>query len=402
MKTFDLGGVRSSRPFKIRRVSHIGLNAVDLPAMIRCYQEHLGLRPTDTSNGLFERLDPDRVRIPEPDCRNLYFFRYGGDHHQFVLMDKRLWELLDPEHPQLSVNQVSWQVGSLAEVNAAVECLGDENQRILRAGRDMPGSNWHTYVLDPDGYTVELTFGMEQVGWDGYSKPRRAWDDLRHTTFPQLPTATEFAEMAEQRRNGIADHEGFRPDRDDEVYEVGGVMLARPFKIVGMGPFSLIVQDMDRAVDYYVGSLGFDIRSRQTVDGVEFAMLSCNTGHHALALYDIRARSAFGLKADANLVGAGFQVATYRQLREAVAFLTSKGLSEVLVPGELVPGFDHVAHLRDPDGNLIQLYHQMRQCAPADGRAGRASITGPAADWPELIDPADDSFQGEAYMGPWM
>ena len=44
------------------------------------------------------------------------------------------------------------------------------------SGRDMPGSNWHTYLLDPDGHSNELYYGIEQIGWDGYSKPQSMYD----------------------------------------------------------------------------------------------------------------------------------------------------------------------------------------------------------------------------------
>jgi len=44
--------------------------------------------------------------------------------------------------------------------------------RISRAGRDMPGSNWHCYPYDIEGHRNELYYGMEQIGWTGLSKPR--------------------------------------------------------------------------------------------------------------------------------------------------------------------------------------------------------------------------------------
>ena len=36
----------------------------------------------------------------------------------------------------------------------------------------MPGSNWHAYLYDPDGQSNELYYGIEQIGWNGHSKPR--------------------------------------------------------------------------------------------------------------------------------------------------------------------------------------------------------------------------------------
>ena len=64
---------------------------------------------------------------------------------------------------------------------------------IQRVGRDMPGSNWHTYVYDPDGHTNELYYGIEQIGWDGLSKPGAMYDrGFREAPpLPQIPTSAE-------------------------------------------------------------------------------------------------------------------------------------------------------------------------------------------------------------------
>lgn len=400
-RTYDVGGVRLSRPFRIRRVSHIGLNCADAPAMVRCYRDHLGLRLTDVSGNLAERLDPDHRLLTADGARLLYFMRYGGDHHQLVLMHRQMWAQLDQEHPHATVNQISWQVGSLDEVAGAIDYLGGEDQRILRSGRDMPGSNWHTYVLDPNGYTVELTFGMEQVGWNAVSKPRTTWDTSRHTTFPVLPYVSEYAEVEAERARGMRWEDGFRPEPEQESCPVDGVLLARPFKVVSHGPFSVVVDDLDTSLGFYRDLLGLRVRTRGTHDGVDFAMLACNTGHHALALYGPAVRGRIGLAEGASLFATGFQVANHRQLKDGVGYLRDHGYAEVDVPAQLVPGFGHVTHLRDPDGNLIQLYFHMRQCAASGGPPVPPSQVGPADTWPGTIDAADDVFHGETFMGPW-
>jgi catechol 2,3-dioxygenase-like lactoylglutathione lyase family enzyme len=399
MTTYDVGGVRLPRPFQIRRVSHIGLNCSDAPAMVRCYRDHLGLRSTDSSENLANRLDPDGELLTADGAREMHFLRYGADHHQFVLMHRQLWSLIDPEHQTVTINQLSWQVGSLAEVAGAVDYLGGEKQRILRSGRDMPGSNWHTYVLDPNGYTDELTFGMEQVGWDALSKPRTYWDSLRHRTFPDLPIASEFAEVEALPAGEVGT--GFRPEAEEETYAVDGVLLARPFKVVGLGPFSIVVDDIDESLGFYRDLFGFRVRTRATHDGVDFALLACNSGHHALALYAPEVRECVGLPAGTSVFGVGFQLANHRQLLDAVAYLTERGYAEVDVPAELVPGFSHVTHLRDPDGNLMQLYFHQRQLPPGAADDGPPSVVGPAAAWPESIGAPADVFGGEIFMGPW-
>ena len=60
----------------------------------------------------------------------------------------------------------------IEEIADAHTYFTDHQVRIQRVGRDMPGSNWHTYVYDPDGHTNELYYGIEQIGWNQLSKPR--------------------------------------------------------------------------------------------------------------------------------------------------------------------------------------------------------------------------------------
>src|SRR5437667_11969634 len=66
---------------------------------------------------------------------------------------------------------------------------------IQRVGRDMPGSNWHVYVYDPDGHTIELYYGIEQIGWNQLSKPT----EMYYRGFrekPSLPQVSEITEVA--------------------------------------------------------------------------------------------------------------------------------------------------------------------------------------------------------------
>ena len=66
----------------------------------------------------------------------------------------------------------------------------------------MPGSNWHTYIRDPDGHTVELYYGMEQIGWDGRSKP----EAMYYRAFreqPELPQISEEQEVSDAVAKGI-------------------------------------------------------------------------------------------------------------------------------------------------------------------------------------------------------
>ena len=160
---YNVGGVWLERPFKIRRLGHFGFNVVKLEESLRFYTELLGFRISDV-NDWTQRVTPEQLEgLGDPHG---YFTRYGGDHHAFVLFNKRLMDALNPGRtkPGVTINQITWQVGSLAEVGAAPQWFREQGVELIRTGRDMPGSNWHTYAFDPDGHTNELYYGIEQVG----------------------------------------------------------------------------------------------------------------------------------------------------------------------------------------------------------------------------------------------
>ncbi len=120
----------------------------------------------------------------------------------------------------------------MEEVFAAADHHRDRQVEIRRVGRDMPGSNSHTYIRDPDGHTVELYYGMEQISWDGRSKPESIYyRALRET--PELPQMSEAQEVREAIAKGIDIDAGNIIDGQDRrgEYIVAGVKLPRPFKV---------------------------------------------------------------------------------------------------------------------------------------------------------------------------
>ncbi|MEV0473930.1 VOC family protein [Streptomyces prunicolor] len=397
----DVGGVRLRRPFKIRRLGHFGYNCVDIDAMLDFYVDGLGLIVSDRSATMPARL-PAEIRAElGPNEKMLHFTRFGSEHHQLVFISQRVWDWVGRDNGSAgaSINQVTWQVGSLAEVVGGAEWIWGRGERLLRSGRDMPGSNWHTYLFDPEGHINELYYGMEQIGWDGLSKPSQMWSGVFHER-PSLPQRSEATEVADAGGSGIDIASGHRAvESTSDGVAVDGVVMRRPFKIVGIGPVSLFVEDLEATKRFYTTVLGFDVRREVEWNGHRGVLLSCGTDHHNLALYEVGLREAIGLGHRNDSMALGFRLANYRQLRAAVAHMVARGAEEVEVPGELVPGFDYVSHLRDPDGNLVQLYYYQRQCAPEDPFP--TTVSGGASQWPEVIDAPSDVFGGQQFLGPW-
>jgi catechol 2,3-dioxygenase-like lactoylglutathione lyase family enzyme len=399
---FDVGGILLDRPFRVRRLGHFGFNVVNMDEAKRFYVDLLGFKISDIAEGFASRLSEEQRAQVKGDPRG-YFTRYGGDHHAFVLFNKQVMDMLRaPIRPDVTINQITWQVGSLQEVGDAAKWLNERGETLQRVGRDMPGSNWHAYVYDPDGHTNELYYGIEQVGWDGYSKPKSMYDrGFREA--PQLPQINEFQEVQDALAKGIDLESGYRHlDEMPAKYDVQGVMLPRPFKITRIGPVGLFVEDVERAETYYRDTLGFVTSEETRHDGQRCVFLRTNTEHHSVALYPMALRKSFGLSEHSTSAGFGLQLANYRQLRDACDFLEENGVRvDRNPPAAMRPGMDYVAHAYDPDGHCIQLYYYMEQVG-WDGKVRAPGERRPIESvWPETVEPLPDTYEGEAFLGPW-
>ena len=396
----EIGGVRWPRPFRIRRLGHFGVNVADPEKSKDFYCRLLGFRISDPLD-FAPRLPEEKRGAVGPTLG--YFARHGTDHHSFVFFPKGAYQAMNPwaTRPQGTVNQITWQVGSLQEISDAFDWFSARGKPIRRAGRDLPGSNWHFYPPDPEGHTNELYYGIEQIGWDGYSKPRDMYG-VRYTKPPQLPHKSELAEVLTATAEGIPIEKGLRASEiAEEKYDVGGILLGRPFKIVRHGPVRLFATDLEAMVSFYRDDLGLTVTEETQYRGHRCVFLRANTEHHSMALYPLALRDELELSAHTTLMSFGLQLGSYKQLRDALDFLRGAGVRIRLLPPELFPGVDYSAFAIDPDGFAFQLYYYMEQIG-WDGKPRPASQRTKIdnAKWPEAVEGRNDTFLGEVYMGP--
>ena len=312
-RMYDVGGVLLARPFKARRLGHFALWQTDLEMARRLYVDVLGFRHTDT----VER-DGNPVAV---------FTSHGTDHHSLAAIHASTAEGVRKAHYEngVVVNQISFQVGTLEEVANAHEYFAQRQVTISRLGRDFPGSNWALYVLDPDGHRIEFYYGMEQIGWDRRSKPAAAYLREVRNGFA-LPQPAEMTEIMNCERSGIDLNSGFRPTEDLPYdYCVGGVMLQRPFKVTRIGPVKLFVSDIDASERFYTELLGLTKTDDVYYRGHRCVFLRCGAEHHSIGLFPMALRQEFGFEAADTLMSIGVQVATYRQLKDAIGFLKQQG-----------------------------------------------------------------------------
>ena len=398
---FDVGGVLLQRPFRVRRLGHFGLFTNRMEAAKHFYCDLMGFQISDPVN-----LAPRATRPGQLDGMgdtNVYFTRYGTDHHSFVLFPRDVFESVGAKFPpRVNINQITWQVGSLKEVVVANQWFNDNEIPTHRSGRDTPGSNWHSYMRDPDGNTNELFYGIEQIGWDGKSKPSEMYERGFNVT-PPLPQMAEYQEVDDFSGRGVDLASGYRHRETAPFkYEIGGIMLPRPFKVTAIGPVRLFVTDMAKSVDFYTNYLGFVISEEVVWRGHRCVFLRANTEHHLIALYPDALRDELGISHKSFMLSFGLRLNDYRQLKNAIGYLKENSGQIHHLPPELFPGMDYNAFAVDPDGQLIQLYSYMEQIGwdgrprPADQRRRVAE-----GEWPDAIEPLSDYVQGEQFFGPW-
>jgi catechol 2,3-dioxygenase-like lactoylglutathione lyase family enzyme len=403
---YDVGGLMLPRPFKIRRLGHMGLNMERLDEAITFYCDALGFRITDQINVLDSVPEEARPFVGDvlSDPR-LTFTSNCGDHHALVLAHKSFGTLWgnDRKVQDITFSQLTFQVGSLQEVVEAEAYLKERGVEIGHYGRDMPGSNWEIYAYDPDDNMIELYYGIEQIGWQRTSKPAgmhyRGYMDV----MPSLPQMSEAAELREALAKDIDIHAGYQPSEEHlaETYVVGGVLLPRPFKVTGIGPVSLFTERMDDMIAFYTDMLGFEVVEEVELHSRRIVYFRTGTEHHTFALADKALRSILGLSEHTSCLSIGLQVGSFTQLRDAAGFLMERGYELVHgLPQEIYVGIDYAVHLKDPDGHLVCLYYYMEQIGWDGKPRPRSERRDMIVPWPEKLDPMSDTYGGTAYMGP--
>ena len=389
---YNVGGVALDRPFKILRLGHFGFNAADFEASRRFYFDLLGFF------------------ITEPAGAG-YFGRHAGDHHSFALFDKkkfneRQYAGHNAKHfrAENDINQITWQVQSVAEMTAATEYFHDIGVEVMREGRaGGGGSQFHLYVWAPDEQIFELYYGIEQISWNGYARPVA----MRHGTAvaPKEPQLPDYQLITDDLNQGINVLDGARyVSKMPLKYNVDGLLLPQPFKITRVGPVKLFVDDYDKLKRWHTQVLGFTLTEEVEWQGERCAFLRCNNEHHSLGIFPKSWRKKLGLSETTSSMSFGLQLANYRQLKDAVKFLRDNGVrvETDIIPPELHPGIDYAAYAFDPDGHCIELYYSMEQIGwEGKPRPKELRRKVDPNHWPEILEPLTDTYTGEPYIGPW-
>lgn len=174
-----------ARPFsaqltQIMRLGHVVLSVANYDAMVELLTQKLGFAVSDFVEGAFSFLRC----YPNPY------------HHTFAV-----GRSADGNH----LHHVNFMVSDMDDIGRAVNRLKKTDTPIVFGpGRHMPSGSIFLYFLDPDGMTVEYSFGMEEFPEQGAREPRLLephpealdiWGSVPKPNFAQVgPIETRGAE----------------------------------------------------------------------------------------------------------------------------------------------------------------------------------------------------------------
>ena len=147
-------------PFQLRKLGHVVLNVTDLEASVRFYTGVLGLEVSDRY--------PDTM-VPG----GMVFLRCNADHHGVALVGGAA------KSERSSLNHFAFEVATPDEVFRARAWLRKHDVPIVFEGRRRAGCQIAVEFRDPDGNNLEVYWGIDQVGTNGYVRPASEWRQAR-------------------------------------------------------------------------------------------------------------------------------------------------------------------------------------------------------------------------------
>jgi 2,3-dihydroxy-p-cumate/2,3-dihydroxybenzoate 3,4-dioxygenase len=132
---------------KIQRLGHIVMRVPDLAGASAFYTRVLGFRISDMIDGqaCFMRCHPSPY------------------HHGIALI----------QAARAQLHHVNFMVTEIDDIGRAIARFGKSGVRVVYGpGRHPPSDSVFLYFLEPDGLTLEYSFGMEEFPADHARKPR--------------------------------------------------------------------------------------------------------------------------------------------------------------------------------------------------------------------------------------
>jgi len=163
--------------------------------------------------------------------------------------------------------------------------------------------------------------------------------------------------------------------------------MYRP-KPLKLGHIVLLVRDIHESVKFYEEVVGLTVS-----DWISDRMVFLRAGedHHDMALAQLPPNAPERAPGTPGLEHFSYQVDSYEDIEKTVAMLQERGVTIDRGPGKHGPGENCFLVFKDPDGNNVEFYCEMRQVTPEDPY--EASV------WNDDID-SFDQWQLEKFAVP--
>jgi catechol 2,3-dioxygenase len=144
-------------PFDIRKLGHVVLKARDLERSVDFYTRVLGFKVSDVY--------PESMM-----AGGMAFLRANTDHHCLALVGGA-----GAGSGNRELHHIAFEVATLDEVVRAREHLREHGVKIDFDGRRRAGCQVAVEFRDPDHHSIEIYWGLDQVGSDGKVRPPEEW-----------------------------------------------------------------------------------------------------------------------------------------------------------------------------------------------------------------------------------
>jgi catechol-2,3-dioxygenase len=111
-------------------------------------------------------------KLSDVNQRGMVFLRFGTDHHNIFLCPAA--ESEEATRGQAGLHHIAFEVATLEELKRVKKYLASKGFEAIGTGKIMhrpTGSNYDFDILDPEGNTIQFYSEMDQIGWDGRSRP---------------------------------------------------------------------------------------------------------------------------------------------------------------------------------------------------------------------------------------
>lgn len=147
---------QETTPVRVKKLGHVVFTVSDIERTTRFWTEIMGFQVSDRNE------------------HGMVFLRHGSDHHTIALVPAKSRHDL-PKEGEPGFHHCALEVASVSELFKIREFLRAKGVKIIYEGRRGPGCNPGVEFVDPDGFNIELYASMDQIGWDGKSRPAEQW-----------------------------------------------------------------------------------------------------------------------------------------------------------------------------------------------------------------------------------